>query len=231
MARTQHRIRKHDMKEDSFVTFAFRAQEYIQQNQRPFIIGLVAIVGVTVGTWMFSGAGQRAELNAEQALGQAFIRVQQNDMLGAAASYEHVISDFSGTAGAREALFYLANLHFVQQEWPQAIERYEQYVREYAGFDPGRTGAALSAVGDAFQALEDHERALTYYERVLNTEGTDYLKTEALMAAARSALALGDFERATGYADLMFEIAGNAPVMTRMRELLAYHGVRYLRGF
>jgi tetratricopeptide (TPR) repeat protein len=231
MAKTQHRIRKHDMKEDSFVTFAFRAQEFIQSNQKLFIAGLAVVVVLVLGTWLLKSSGDRSAAEAEGALAQAFSRVQQNDMAGAAVSYERVIDEFSGTAGAREALFYLANLHFVQQEWPQAIEKYQQYARDFASFDPGRTVAAYAAIGDAYQALDDQLRALENYGKALAIDEGAYLEGEVCVAAARSMLASNQPEQAIAYADRIFEKQGNSQAMIQMRELLAQHGVRYLRGF
>jgi tetratricopeptide (TPR) repeat protein len=231
MAKTQHRIRKHDMKEDSFVTFAFRAQEFIQANQRFFIAGLVVVVVLVLGVWFLKSSGDRAAIESEQALSQAFSRVQQNDMVGAAAAYQNVIDDFGGTAGAREAVFYLANLHFVEQEWPQAIENYQRYTRDYSGYDPGRTVAAHAAIGDAFQALDDHQRALESYDKALTIEEGAYLEAEICIAAARSALASEQPDLAIAYADRLFEKQGNSLAMVQMREMLAQHGMRYLRGF
>jgi tetratricopeptide (TPR) repeat protein len=231
MAKTHQRIRKHDMKQDSFVTLAFRAQEYIQNNQKPFIIGLAAIVLATLGIWFFGSASRRAELNAEQTLTEASVRVQQNDMQGAAAVYRRVVDDYGGTAGAREALFYLGNLHFVQRQWTEAAEAYREYIDRHRGWDAGRTAAAWAGVGDSYQAQGAHGDALDAYERALEIETATYLADEILLAAAHSALELEDTEQAAAYADRLFEASGgSSPIMVRMRELLARHGIRYTRG-
>lgn len=227
----QNRPTKHRMKEDSFVTFAFRAQDYIQSNQRSLWIGLGAVFVVVAGAWLYSSASGRSKADAEGLLSQAFARVQQNDMPGAAAIYREVTGQYGGTPAAREAVFYLANLQFVAEEWADAITHYEAYLSDYSGFDPGRNAAARAAIGDAHQALGDHAKALESYDRAFEVRGADYLKAEVYLAAARSALALGDTARATSYADRLFEHDGNSGVMTQMRELLALHGLRYLRGF
>jgi tetratricopeptide (TPR) repeat protein len=231
MAKTGQRIRKHQMKEDSFVTFAFRAQEFIQTHQKPLLIALAAVAVVIAGALYVSSAGKRAEFGAEQLLAQAFGRVQQNDLQGAAVSYRAVIDEYGGTAAAREALYYLANLYFVQENWAEAITAYQRYIDRYAGFDGGRTAAAWSAIGDARQSLGEHSEALTCYDRALRIAGARYLAGEILLSAARSALAEGDGELATAYADSLFNRLGNSPDMTSMRELLAGHGIRYTRGF
>ena len=230
MAKTGQRIRKHDMKEDSFVTFAFRAQEYIQHHQRPFIIGLVAVVAIVAGAWILTSTSRRSELSAEQRLTEAFVRVQQNDMEGAAQAYRSVVDDFGGTRAAREALYYLANLQFVQERWTEAIESYGRFAEAY-GDDPARQAAAWAAVGDAYQALGDQAQALAYYERALASEDARFLADDIILQAARSALKAGDTTRAVALADRLYESAGTSPQMTRLRELLALHGVLYTRGF
>jgi len=231
MQKGQHRIRKHEMKEDSFVTFAFRAQEYLQTHQRPFYIGLGIIVVAVAALWLFSASGQRAEVAANQTLTDAFIRVQQNDLAGAAATYERLIDEYGGTQAAREGLFFLANLHFVQRQWPEAIDAYRRYIERHAGFDPGRTAAAWAAIGDAQQAEGDHEAALDSYGRALSMKGSTYIKGNTYVAACRSALAISDTTEALRLADALLELQGNSQDMTRLREMLAMHGVLYTRGF
>jgi len=231
MTRTQHRLSKHEMKEDSFVTFAFRAQEYIQSNQKTLLIALGGVVVAVVGLWLFSSASDRSRVEADGLLASAFARVQQNDMEGAAAIYREIGDQYKGTPAAREALFYLANLQFVSEQWADAVTQYEAYLDGYSDFDPGRNVAARAAIGDAHQALGDHARALENYERALSLPGADYLKSEVYLAAARSALALGQTDAAMSLADRLFENDGSSAVMGQMRELLAMHGLRYLRGF
>lgn len=231
MPKTGHRISKHDMKEDSFVTFAFRAQEYIQNHQGPFLLGLGALVVAVVGIWFFASSSRRAEAEADVRINEAFVRVQQNDMAGAAQIYRTVIDEFGGTSAAREGLFYLGNLAFVQRNWSDAIDAYEKFARTYGGQDPLRAGAAWSAVGDAYQAQGEHAKALEYYERTLAVPEAEPLFAETFLSAARSALAMDDPERARQYADRLYELDSSSPQMTKMRELLALHGQVYTRGF
>lgn len=231
MAKTGQRIRKHDMKEDSFVTFAFRAQEYIQHNQKPFILGLGALVVLLLGIWYASASSRRAEQAAEQRINEAFLRVQQNDMAGAAQIYRTVIDEFGGTTAAREGLFYLGNLNFVQRNWAEAIAAYEEFARKYGGEDPLRGAAAWGAIGDAYQSQGEHAKSIESYERVLTMPKARALFDETLLASARSALAMGDPERATKIADRLYELESASAAMTKMRELLALHGVLYTRGF
>jgi tetratricopeptide (TPR) repeat protein len=231
MTKTQHRIRKHEMKEDSFVTFAFRAQEYIQNHQRLMMGALGVLVLLVLGAWLLTSSNRKSETEGETLLGSAFARVQQNDMDGAATIYRQVQDEFGGTPAAREGSFYLANMQFVQQKWADAIATYEDYLKHYSSFDPGRNAAAHAAIGDACQSLSDHARALEHYDLALNVEGAHYLRSDIFLAAARSALALNKPDVAQAYADRLFENDGNSAVMTQMRELLALHGVRYLRGF
>lgn len=231
MPKTGHRISKHDMKEDSFVTFAFRAQEYIQNHQALFVLALGALVAVVVGMWFFASSGRKAEAEADVRINEAFVRVQQNDMAGAAQIYRTVIDEFGGTSAAREGLFYLGNLSFVQRNWADAIAAYEKFARTYGGKDPLRAGAAWSAIGDAYQTQGEHPKALEYYERALAIAGAAPNFSETLLSAARSVLAMGDKERARQFADRLYELDSSSPQMTKMRELLALHGVIYTRGF
>ena len=231
MTKTQHRLTKHEMKEDSFVTFAFRAQEYIQSNQKTLLLGLGALVLAVLGVWLYSSASSRSEGEAEGLLTSAFTRVQQNDMEGAASIYREIKDQYKGTQAAREAVFYLANLQFVAEQWSDAITQYEAYLDDYSSFDQGRNVAARAAIGDAQQALGDHAKALESYERALILPDADYLKSELYLSAARSALALGQNDKAVALADQLYETDGSSAVMGQMRELLALHGQRYLRGF
>jgi tetratricopeptide (TPR) repeat protein len=231
MAKSGSRIRKHDMKEDSFVTFAFRAQEYIQNNQKPFILGLGALVVAVFGLWYLSSSGRRAEESADLRINEAFVRVQQNDMAGAAEIYKTVIDQYGGTSAARDGLFYLGNLSFVQQNWTEAIEAYEKFARKYGGEDPLRAGGAWSAIGDAYQTQGENEKALEAYERALAIPRAEPIFPEIYLSATRSALDMGDTARAIQYADRLLDFKSTAPQLTKVRELLALHGVVYTRGF
>lgn len=231
MPKTGHRIRKHEMKEDSFVTFAFRAQEMVLKRQRPIMIGFGLLVVLIAGLWFLSLSDRSAESAADRVMAEAYGLVQTNDMAGAEALYTRVIDVHSGTSGAREARFYLANLYFVQSEWSKAIEQYERYVDDHSDYAAGRTAAAWMAIGDSYQALSDHTQALSNYSRALAVESADYLSSDIIMGAARSACASGQLDLAEGFADDLFERIGNGPDMTRIRELLARHGRTYTRGF
>lgn len=231
MPKTGHRIRKHEMKEDSFVTFAFRAQEMVLKRQRPIMIGFGLLVVLIAGLWFLSLSDRSAESAADRVMAEAYGLVQTNDMAGAEALYTRVIDVHSGTSGAREARFYLANLYFVQSEWSKAIEQYEGYVDDHSDYAAGRTAAAWMAIGDSYQALGDHTQALSNYSRALAVESADYLSSDIIMGAARSACASGQLDLAEGFADDLFERIGNGPDMTRLRELLARHGRTYTRGF
>lgn len=231
MPKTGHRIRKHEMKEDSFVTFAFRAQEYILKRQQSVMIGLGVLAVAILGIWYLSSSDRSAEVAADQVMAEAYGLVQTNNMAGAEALYLRVIDGHSGTSGAREARFYLANLYFVQLEWNKAIEQYEIYIDDHRNYAAGRTAAAWMAIGDSYQALGDHSQALTHYSKALAVESAEYLAGDILLASARSACLSGQLDLATGFADDMFERFGNAPDMIRLRELLARYGVSYTRGF
>jgi tetratricopeptide (TPR) repeat protein len=231
MQKTDHRLRKHEMKEDSFVTLAFRAQEYIQRHQKIVLLGAGAIAVIVVGIWFWLGSGRKAEVAADQRLNEAFTRVQQNDMPGAAQVYGTIIEDFGGTKAARDALYYLANMNFVQKQWTDAIANFEKFARTYGPEDPARAAGAWSAVGDAYQSQGDHPKAIEYYEKALAVPGTDFLAPGIYVAAARSALARGDSTLARGFADRLFEQDATLPELAQMRELLALHGISYTRGF
>lgn len=229
MQKTGHRITKHEMKEDSFVTFAFRAQEYVQTHQKSFVIGLGAIVVAVAGLWFFTSMSSRSETAAEQSLNDAFARVQQNDLDGATTAYHGVVAEYGGSRAAREALFYLANLHFVREQWQESINAFQQYADKYTE-DHGRLASSYSAIGDSYQALKDYDKSLEYYDKALGIKEAEYLAPDIMLQGARSALMKGDKDRATSYAGRLFDLVGNSAHMSRMRELLALHGIAYTRG-
>jgi predicted negative regulator of RcsB-dependent stress response len=162
------RISKHSMREDKLVSSTFRATEYIQKNQTPFIIGVMALV-IVISAIMFIKWSASRKLNDSAAL------LSRAEMIGAMGQMDQYIStlqllsdNYSGTAAAKIATLRLANDFFDQNDYTKAEIYYNLLTEKYSSDKMvAATGAAgkaacYEAQGNFLEAARAYEQAAAY---------------------------------------------------------------------
>lgn len=135
------RISKREMKEDAFVTFAFRALDFMKLHRSKLILGAVAVVAVLAVTFYVNSSRTAAEEAASRQFLAGVLQQRRANYSGAVAAYEDVIARHGGTSSGKLSLLYLGHCRYELGQYEQSAEAYEQYLDKVGGDDLTRAQA------------------------------------------------------------------------------------------
>lgn len=178
------KLSKREMKEDAFVTFAFRALDYVKKERMKFILGGVAVVAVLAIAAYVGSARRSADEDASTQFLAGMLQQRRANYTGAIAAYEDVISRHSGTRSARLALLYMGHARYELGQYEQASEAYQRYLsREKSDrLTRAQAGRGLAACYENTGKYE--EAAGLYLEVARGPDAADEIPAD-LMSAAR----------------------------------------------
>ena len=128
MLKRQKRLTKRQIKEDKFVTFYFKAQDYLKQNSRAIMYGIGAAVLITLAGFIYSKKQAEKEASAVVELTKAKLAYFENDYAKAIPILKDLVENYDGSKGSNEGLFYLANAYYELKNYVNAERRYKQFL-------------------------------------------------------------------------------------------------------
>jgi TolA-binding protein len=191
----KRRIRKHDPKEDHFVTATFQMTTYIREHQSLFLaiaagVILVAIVGVVI-----SASRGRAHENASKLLGEASISYKQGNLPAAAELCQTLLDMYGSTQQASAAVILLAESYFAMTQYQQAIEAYQRYLDKYHD-DDLLAASSLTGIATCHEQEEEFLLAGEFYLKAATEYPEYFAAPEALLNAGRCFREVQDMARA-----------------------------------
>jgi TolA-binding protein len=178
------KLSRREMKEDAFVTFAFRALDYVKRHRSKFILGAVAVIAVLAVTTYVSSSRKGAEEDASRQFLAGMLQQRRANYSGAIAAYEDVVSRHSGTASGKLALLYMGHSRYELGQYEQAAEAYEEYLGKERSDKLTRAHAGRGLAACLENTGKYNEAAERYAEVARNLdEGAEV--PEDLMFAAR----------------------------------------------
>lgn len=176
-----------------------RIETFVQNNQRPLMISLIAVVVIALGVFGVNRyIIEPNEVEAQEALALA-VRAYEADSLdaalngsGAQLGFNDIADEWSSTDAGTLAHYYAGLSYMGLGQYESAIEAFDQYElnSEVLG------SVALSAIGDAFANIDQAEEAEEYYSKAANAEELDYLTPFHLYKAGVAAEVTKDYKRA-----------------------------------
>jgi predicted negative regulator of RcsB-dependent stress response len=164
----EKRITKRLMKEDRLVSTTFKATEYIQKNQTPFIIGAIALVVIIGAVTLIRYSANRKANESTAVLFQAEMMAAAGQMDQYAANLALLSDNYGGTTAGKIATLRLANLYFDQKDYDKAAIYYTRMMDKYtddkmvAATGAAGKAACLEAKGNYLQAAKFYEKAASY---------------------------------------------------------------------
>jgi tetratricopeptide (TPR) repeat protein len=191
----RHVSRKHELREDTVVTFYARAWEFVDKNRKivyGVIGGIVALVLIALAYAFYLNRQQARAVELLGSVVQLYEQGQYRDALdgveGTAGLLE-IADEYGGTDAGNLARFYAADALFRLGEYDRALEYFRSY-DEDEGLIGSSAIAGEAAIrenqGEYEQAGDLYRRAALHYENELRSP-------EYLLQAARA------YERAEAY--------------------------------
>lgn len=225
--------RKKLLKEpDEFLTLSARLFQFVVNHKYQM---LAALCGLILIVLIISGWNYYSRQNANESLAQlqkswnrynTLRSEMDSDPLLAyqevRSEFEGLIADFGDKPGGRLARVIFADICYEAGEVDQAIALYHSALDDFS--QPFYRNQILNALGYAYEAKREYDKALEYYENIV--AGVDpIVKAEALFNMGRLYAELGHADKSqqayqkivsalpqSFYADLAIERSGNIAV-------------------
>ena len=180
--------RRHELREDTVITFYARALDFYEKNGRMVHLaaaGVVALVALVLA-WGWYQSGQNEKALSEMAF--AVDRYEDGDYRAALdgditfTGLIEIADSYGGTAAGNLARFYAADAFF-------RLGDYENALRYFRAFDKSSDYLGASALAGEAAILEEQgefEKAGDLFRRAANLFTSDITSPEYLMDAARA---------------------------------------------
>lgn len=191
--------KKHELRQDTVVTFYARAWRFVDENRRIVYVaaaGLVVLVAAIIG-YVFYHNAQSAE--AEEMLARIIPLYEQGlyqealDGTGDRLGLLEITNEYGGTIAGNLAHFYAADAFFNLGDYDRALEH-------FADFDKSEDFLGASAIaGQAagHEEREEYEEAGDLYRRAAYQFENELTSPEYLMKAGRAYEMAGLYNEAT----------------------------------
>jgi predicted negative regulator of RcsB-dependent stress response len=216
----EKRMTRHRMKEDRLVSTTFKATEYIQKNQMPFIVGAIVIVVIFAAVLFFRWSGDRKRNESSALLSRAEMIGAMGQMEQYTATLTMLADDYTGSTAAKIATLRLANDYFDKKQYDQAIKYFTLLSDKYssdklvAASSAAGLGACMEMKGNFLEAGKDYQKAADY-------KSGDLWTSEFLLKAGQNFAKGGDKKSAEAAYNEIIEKYANSNEITVARRSLA----------
>lgn len=215
------KITKHQMKEDKLVTFAFKLAEFVQKHSREFLIaggGVVLIVVVAV--FLISSTKSRNQ-QAAGLLGKARVELESGEFQNATSDLQAILRRFGGTRAAQDARYLLGNSYYYSQDYDQALQHFQDFVKRYSKADPLHLIGAYLGIGDCYMQKGIFETAAEYYLKAAEKDPDGFAAPTLLIYTARAYKQANQLDRAKELYERIMREYPKAKITTSARMELA----------
>lgn len=185
----QHR--RHELKEDEFVTTALNTWTYVQQNTSKILagVGVVAIL-ILIGVFVQKEAERKAE-EAVNLLGDVQVHILNNETGEAILAAERVVDEYADEAHADQALLILGNLYMDLGRTAETRDAFQKRLDLFGDDGPGGY-AATAGLATALEQMDNIGEAAATYAGYANRHTDSPFAPLALVEAARCYRLSGD---------------------------------------
>jgi predicted negative regulator of RcsB-dependent stress response len=218
--KSEKRITKRQMKEDRLVSTTFKATEYIQKNQTPFIIGTVAILIVFALVVLLRWNADRRRTESADILTQSEITAAMGDMDQYMASLRMLSDNYGGTTAGKIATLRLANNAFDMRDFVNAETYFKRILDRYSD-DKVISASAAAGIGASLEMREDFIGAGEYYLRAADYSDGELWAANYLYKAGINFAKAGERDKAAAALNRIEEKYQNSPEYNPARRVLA----------
>jgi len=190
-----HRITKREIKEDKFVTFAFKVNEWIQRHLNEVLIGAGGVILVAVVVFFIFSSRAKRERKAAELLGKAHLELQGGNIGMAVGDLQTVVNKYGGTKSEKDATFFLASAYFYARDYIQAQSFFERYLKKYKG-DPLVSASAQAAIAECHLQRGNFAQAGENFVKAASLNPRGFLAPQYLLEAALAYLQANQKEKA-----------------------------------
>ncbi|MBU8922729.1 MAG: tetratricopeptide repeat protein, partial [Bacteroidales bacterium] len=159
---SHNKLSRHELKEDSFVTFILEAREYLRENQNKFFAGLVVLIVVIAGAIWMNNSRMHAKASAEAQFSEALASYGAGQIKSAEEMFKIIDDRFGSMEQGACSLYFLGKIALADGRNAEATSYFEKYISmssKYPFFkDSAREGLAVS-----YENARDYVKASEIY--------------------------------------------------------------------
>ncbi|HUU26734.1 MAG TPA: tetratricopeptide repeat protein [archaeon] len=214
------RITKKKLKEDAFVSASFEVGHYVQENLTRIIMGTVGIFALIGMVWLFINYHRGRAEEAAVAMYKAENLYLNGQYALAAADFEKIVEDFSGSEEARKAAFFAGDAYYKAGQYDQALARFENCRNELAEDDPLMVNC-IAGLASTYEQMGNLDQAIELYKEAVRHASYDYQKLEINGSLSRALAAAGRNGEAAEILDRIIKDYPDNPLTSSFIELQA----------
>jgi len=195
MLRPRRRLTKREIKEDKFVTYTLIAFNFVRNNIRYFLGGIIAIVVIAIAISIFYSMSRSKEAKASELMMEAQTSLSNGDKEEAIDTYNKLIESYSRTGAYVEAALRLGNIYFNDGLYEKAIDIFRK-LADRAGGDDVIAYSAESGIAASLENLGRYKEAGERYMRFVRKYPKSAFAPQALFEASRCFRLAGDYSSA-----------------------------------
>lgn len=159
------------------------ALAWLEVNKKRLAVGLLLVILVGFGIYVFNYIGEEKERKASAALLGINQPISTNAPPVPATAFLKITEDYAGTAAAERALILAAGAQFSEGKYADAEKTFDRLLKE----KPASKWAPDAAFGIAasLESQGKRDEALTAYQRVVTAYANSAVVGEARLAMAR----------------------------------------------
>ena len=220
MSSERRKLSKSELREDEFLEWIMQAVEYVKERANLFGGGIVAVIVVIVAINYFIESQEANRLKAAALLGDVLMVEQGGEPTEAIRLAEELVSSYAGTPAAAQGVVLLANLHYAQGRYAEALGYYQSYLDNYEPLDV-LAYAAQSGLGACLEAEGQLLAAAQHYEAYAAQQAGTIREAMARMEAARIYGLAGDSNKQQALLEEVSRTFAQYPIAAQARAALA----------
>lgn len=190
---------------------ASRSEQWVEKNQKPIFIGLIAIAVVVLGYLAYNKyvlEPNEAEAADELAFPKKYFEQAQNNTASVDSLYNlslngsdgkygliDIVDNYSSTKAGNLAKYMSGIAYLKTGNYEEAIK----YLSDFSSDDEMLGSLALGNIGDAFSEINQPDDALKYYHDAANFKDNNFTSPLYLFKAGNVAMKLKDYKKAEEY--------------------------------
>ena len=219
MLKPHKRITKRHLKEDKFVTYYFKAVDYVETNSRQILIGVGTLLAISIAMFAYSRNQASKESAAVVELAKATQEYANANYEGATVVFKNLIDKYGNTKSGKMARFYLANAYFELKNYAEAEKNYGDFSDD--SDDDVLAASALSGVAACLEEQAKFDEAAQVYQKTAEKFPEAFIAAENLYHSARCYMLSGKRQEALATLNRLLERFPDSPVKADAELLLA----------
>ena len=172
------RLTKKEIKQDRFVETTFKSYEFLEENLKAIIIGVVVVIVIVGGVVVYRQYQRNERADASLAFAQAAKKYQeaessrldpeksgtsQEQYQAAGAKFQTVFQKYSGTLFADKARYNYAETLYYQGDYSGAISQFQSVIDKHHPENQLLALYAQKAIGNCYEQGGQYDKAIEAY--------------------------------------------------------------------